>query len=306
MNGVNSANLKTIDNKDTLFKVGQKYSEIEDERLKPIFENLDLNGDKELSKNEIDAFKNYLKLKDENYKKHQQFDKAKWNANKPLYASGISGILGGIAGILTGNKIMKSIYNATDGSPNWFNKTFFKEVVTKHFVTGSSKNHCIGDYLYSTSEVVGTPIKNKLVLVGGFLLAGLAGYGIYKLVSKLSSVQEGKQEKEKLSAELEKEDAQIKKLDAQYKNINIQKESLQKINEQKSDNYTMDDAIETIGFSNIIFMMMDDDMKRQKAAEEERYKKYYKNNIEQSQYNRDHNISTNWAEEKVHDMSQGG
>ena len=94
-------------------------------------------------------------------------------------------------------------------------------------------------------------------------------------------------------------------MDAQYKNINIQKESLQKINEQKSDDYTMEDALETIGYTNIIFMMMDDDLKRQKA-EEEKYEEYYKNNIEQSRYNREHDVSTNWADEKVRDTSQGG
>lgn len=233
------------------------------------FKALDLNGDKELSIDEMNNFEKYLKLKDENYKKHQQLDDAKWNANKPLFAGGISGIIVGITGIITGNKIMKGIYNATKGSPNWFNKTFFKKVVTEHFATATTKNHCMGDYLYSTSKIVGTPLKNKLVLTGGVLLAGLAGYGIYKLVSKLSSKKEAKQEIEKLSAELEKEDAQIKKLDAQYKSLNVQNETIQKIKEQIPDNYTMDDALKTIGIANLIFMMMDDDLKRQKEKEME-------------------------------------
>ncbi len=312
MSGINTTSLN-IENKEGLFFVGQKYSEVSDERLKSVFEDLDLDGNKELSKEELEAFENYLKLKDENYAKRQKLDEIKKKSNTPLFAGGISGLIGGIAGAVSVNGMMKGIYNLTKGSSNWFNKSFFKEVVTNHYATFSSKNSVEGDFLYSTREIVGTPLKNGLLIAGGILAAGLAGYGIYKYFSNKSFVNDSKLEAKKLLSELDKDDANIQKLDEQYKHINIQEETLQRLNKQKTDNYTMDDALKTIGAVNLLFMMMDDDIKRQKAKENENMNYY--NNRKDNDYNNDYqgnrcnedaqgnrcNYDTNNCEEKVSD-----
>lgn len=92
-------------NNNEICCVGKKYNDIKDERLKLIFGDIDLNDDKQLSKDEIDAFYNYLNLKDRNYKKHQKLDEAKSDTNKPWIFGGISGVIGGIAGAIAENSI---------------------------------------------------------------------------------------------------------------------------------------------------------------------------------------------------------
>lgn len=149
------------------------------------------------------------------------------------------------------------------------------------------------------------PLKKALIWGGGIVAAGLVGYGVYKLVSKLQSVKEGKKESGRLSAELEQEDMQIKKLDEQYKHVNSNEEIVQDINTQKSGDYTMEDVRKTIGTANIFFMLMDDDKKR-KEYEEKMNEEYHKKNYEKSKYNNEHNTSTNWADAIVHDTSMGG
>lgn len=265
MGGINAASFNTTDNKQ-LFSVGQKYAKIDDNQ-KPIFEDLDLNNDKQLSQNEIDAFYDYLKKKDENNIKHQKLAEIKRKANTPWYTGGITGLIAGTAGVIAGNKAIKGIYDMTNGADNWFNKTFIKKTLIDHFAKFSGKNACEGDWLYSEIKLSGTPIAKALLAAGGILLAGAAGYGIYKYFSNKAFVKESQKEADKLAAELDKDDAQIRKLDEQYKHLNIQEETLQKIKEQKQGDFTWDDAMKTITITNLMLMMMDDDMKRRKDAE---------------------------------------
>lgn len=255
-------------NEQYVLRANLKYNEKTDSRIRAIFEDIDLNKDKVISQGEIDAYKQYLQLKETNDKKREALCSVKTKANLPWTLGIGAGLIGGMAGAVGSHSILKKIGG----------KALFKENIVEHFATGDSKNYFKGDYLYSSVEYISTPLKKALTWGGAIVATGLIGYGIYKLISKSSRVNEAKKEVAKRETEIALENAQIEKLDKQYENVNA---AIKKAKAQGNSDLSSEEALEALFFTNILFMMADDDAKR-KQKDEEDYEDYYKANMEHS------------------------
>lgn len=267
-------------------EAGQEYDDKTNKKLRTVFKNLDLNNDKKISEEEICAYEDYLQLKELNNKKHEELNAFKSRANAPIKAGACAGIAGFATGAISSNALLKGILKRTsEGS--WFNKAFFKEIVTEHFATCDSKNYSIGDHLYTSSEYVGTSLKKGTVIATGVILAGLLGYNIYKLVAKSSKVQEAKQEVAQRKADMEQENVQVKNLDRQYTNINTVRSELQQAEQQKGEELTKEEVMGILFFSTIQYMMESEREMERKQRDEEDYGDYYRENMERSRYSND-------------------
>ena len=255
-------------NEQYVLRANLKYNEKTDSRIRAIFEDIDLNKDKVISQGEIDAYKQYLQLKETNDKKREALCSVKTKANLPCTLGIGAGLIGGMAGAVGSHSILKKIGG----------KALFKENIVEHFATGDSKNYFKGDYLYSSVEYISTPLKKALTWGGAIVATGLIGYGIYKLISKSSRVNEAKKEVAKRETEIALENAQIEKLDKQYENVNA---AIKKAKAQGNSDLSSEEALEALFFTNMLFMMADDDAKR-KQKDEEDYEDYYKANMEHS------------------------
>lgn len=229
--GLSDIDGNIITKKEIDFTADKSIDDVPEKKFKTMFRDLDLDKNGKLSQSEIDAYKNYLKLRDENCKKHQRYDDASSNAALPTITGIVSGLIGGVVGAVISNKGLSmlmeylsptKIYGAScnDLFPGIIAKT--KQYVFENgdLLVGTTplKNKMLKAIQHAEYD---TP-KNSLIALGGVALGLLAGYGAYKYVSNLSSTKNNKCEAEQLRKELERDDAEIKKLDEQYKHIGYQ------------------------------------------------------------------------------------
>ena len=223
------------------FSAGQKYNDIKNEKFRPIFNDLDLDHDGELSNEEISAYKNYSQLKKDNSRKHEALKSVKHKANSPIISSACAGAAGAVAGAVGSNSLLKTIHNAAkEGS--WFNRAFFRETIVPVYSKSDNKMYSAGEYMFDKIKISSTPLKKGLVIASGLLLAGLAGYSVYKLVSKSQDVKNAKKEAAECDMALRQEDSQIRVLDRQYQHINAMQAEAQ-LSAEKSNGLTEDEML---------------------------------------------------------------
>jgi len=185
------------------------------------FRDIDTDGDGELSKKEIKEYNNYLALKENNRKKKDELNQAKATYSKRNYNSKIGGAIGGFLGGIAAAIGVSSI------ADNTYDKLFYKDQITpfEEKIRKALKTHWIeereGLNSKGPSEIKidhfdAGPLKKALVWGGGILAAGLIGYGVYKLISKINKTNEAKDDVEKLNNEIIQNDIEINKLNKIY------------------------------------------------------------------------------------------
>ena len=275
MSGIASARCQTTNQNEQYFlRAGQKYDNKTDRRIRAIFEGIDLNRDKEISQEEIDAYEDYLQLKEKNKQRHSEIDPVIAKSNAPIGAAIGGTVAGLVGGAVSTNAIINKI-SSLSPKECLFDRIFFKKVTEIRHVCYDVGKHW-DDYTETITNWVSSPFKKAVVIAGGVALAGLAGYGLYKLVSRSSKVQAAKEEAPKLKAEIKPEDKQIAQLDRQYRSVN---EAIERVKEQSNEDLSTEEAFEIVAVTGLFLMMADDDLKRQQREEEE-YSDYYKANIE--------------------------
>lgn len=184
---------------------------------KLVFNSIDTSKDGKLSKQEVEDYINYTNLNIQKYVDEAELakmeEKQDKNKSKGKLATWLGTALGFLTGSVATNNILNHIgKNLPDNS--WFNKKFYTKTLVESFAKENTYFYEKGDFLGYEPKFDGTNLKYGIVLAGGLLLAGLAGYGIYKWFS--SKTDKSQEEIEKQTNKIEQNNAQMEILNKKY------------------------------------------------------------------------------------------
>lgn len=175
-----------ISKKEIDFEAEQELNSIEDYNFKQMFKDLDLSQDGKLSTEELDAYKNYRKLVDENQILKQKLYEIK---AKPINYSVMTGIGGSILGTIA---------------------SYFGFKAVQDNISSNSKMYDI------ISSGYGNNLNKTSLAVCGAVIGVLSACGAYKYFANKSS-----NEAEKLSLEIQQNDLKLQPMKEQYKHIDM-------------------------------------------------------------------------------------
>lgn len=193
--------------------------------VRSAYRDIDTNGDSKVSKKEIEEYNNYLALKENNNKKKNELNEAQAIYNDKKHMSIVGGAIGGFLGGIVSANMASSIANTA------YSNLFYKDVWQKNItpfekkIMNALKTHWTetkeGPCMKGPSEITidhfeTGPLKKAMAWGGGILAAGLIGYGVYKLISKIIKTNEAKNDVEKLNNEIIQNDMTINQLNKIY------------------------------------------------------------------------------------------
>ena len=201
------------------FYEGQRISDVKESIFKDCFRDLDLNRDGQLSANEIESYKNYLKLRDTNEKLHSDLKLCNDTIKGPKQIGAALSWLGGIAGAALTGVGLKGLLNLSKYHFYWSKEA--KGLAFDKPIYEKMHDLLTKDLAYESLPSLNSGFSKTTILCGALVGTCLCGFGIYKAITKRNakSIEEAKKRKPQLEIDIKGSDTEVNRLKKRYTHI---------------------------------------------------------------------------------------